>query len=179
MPELSLKDQLAKLLDQKEDKNYDPRMEELMRSDRLIDPKNECLSDLEDQEIFHIAKIRGAQMGFRITMKDLREIYNRPELTGYHCDYIDFIRATDAKMDEMVIGALPMMNVMIEELIKLRRSKEGWAAKLYADSIKPQVANMPAPYVPQEEAKEGIFAKIFNFFLGKKKQDEGAQGYKR
>lgn len=172
-----LKDELIKLLDQKDDKNYDPRMEELMRSDRLIDPKNETLSDLEDQEIFHIAKIRGAQVGFKITMKDLKKIYELPHLKDYHCDYIDFIREAPKELDEMIIGGLPMLNVMIEELIKLRRSKEGWAAKLYADSIKPQVANMPVPYVPPQEEKEGFFAKIFNFFFGKKKE-EGVQGYK-
>ena len=178
MPETSLKDELIKLLDQKDDKNYDPRMEELMRSDRLIDPKNECLSDLEDQEIFHIAKIRGAQKGFAVTMKELKKIYNLPHLADYHCDYIDYIRTADVSVDDMVIGNLPMLNVMIEELIKLRRSKEGWAAKLYADSIKPAVANMPAPYVPQAEEKEGFFSKILNFFLGKK-SEQGAQGYRK
>lgn len=176
MTTTTLKEELIKLLDQKDDKNYDPRMEELLRSDRLIDPKNECLSDLEDQEIFHIAKIRGAEEGFKIKMKDLKAIYALPKLADYHCDYIDYIRTVPATLDDMNIGGLPMLNVMIEELIKLRRSKEGWAAKLYADSIKPQVANMPAPYIPPPEEKEGFFAKIFNFFLGKKKEE--APSYK-
>lgn len=175
MSELS--DKLAKLFDAKDDKNYDPRMEELMRSDRLIDPKNETLSNLEDQEIFHIAKIRGAQVGFRITLKDLRAIYNLPHLADYHCDYIDYIRKAPADLDNMQIGGLPMLNVMIEELIKLRRSKEGWAAKLYADSIKPQVANMPPAYpVPQEE-KPGFFGWIVGLLFGKKKE-EPRQGYR-
>jgi hypothetical protein len=175
-----LRDELVKLLDQKDDKNFDPRMEELLRSDRLIDPKNETLSDLEDQEIFHIAKIRGAQVGFKITMKDLQKIYALPHLADYHCNYIDYIRSLDPVKDKELldsnVGGLPMLNVMIEELIKLRRSKEGWAAKLYADSIKPQVANVPMPYPQPAEEQQGLFAKIFNFFLGKKK-DEGTQGY--
>jgi len=176
MPAPTLKDELIKLLDQKDDKNYDPRMEELMRSDRLIDPKNECLSDLEDQEIFHIAKIRGAQEGFKIKMKDLKVIYALPKLADYHCDYIDYIRTAPATLDDMNIGGLPMLNVMIEELIKLRRSKEGWAAKLYADSIKPQVANMPAPYVPPPEEKPGFLGWLSGLIFGKKKEE--SPGYK-
>lgn len=177
-----LRDELVKLLDQKDDKNYDPRMEELMRSDRLIDPKNETLSDLEDQEIFHIAKIRGAELGFKITMRELHKIYSLPHLVDYHCNYIDYIRSLDPIRDKEVldslVGGLPMLNRSIEELIKLRRSKEGWAAKLYADSIKPQVANVPMPYPQPQEEQVGFFAKIINFFLGKKKEESGVQGYK-
>lgn len=176
-----LRDELVKLLDQKDDKNYDPRMEELMRSDRLIDPKNETLSDLEDQEIFHIAKLRGAQAKLKIPMKELKKIYERPHLADYHCDYIDYIRSfdpiKDKEMLDSYVGGLPMLNVMIEELIKLRRSKEGWAAKLYADSIKPAVANVPMPYPQPAEEQVGVFTKILNFFLGKKKE-EGVQGYR-
>lgn len=178
MTQPSIRDELVKLLAHTDDKNYDPRMEELLRSDRLIDPKNECLSDLEDQEIFHIAKIRGAQKGFGVTMKELKKIYALPYLADYHCDYIDYIRASPIEMDAIVIGDLPMMNVMIEELIKLRRSKEGWAAKLYADSIKPAAPNAPIPYPAPAEPQEGFFSKILSFFIGKK-QEDSTQGYKR
>lgn len=177
-----LKDELIKLLDTKDDKNYDPRMEELLRSDRLIDPTNECLSDLEDQEIFHIAKLRGAQAKLKIPMRELKKIYLLPHLAGYKCDYIDYIRSLDDVKDKEIldsyIGGMPMMNVMIAELIKLRRSKQFQAAKLYADSIKPQVANVPVPYPMPQEEKEGFFTKILNFFMGKKAEPQGQQGYK-
>lgn len=162
---------LVKLLDTKDDKNYDPRMEELMRSDRLIDPTNECLSNLEDDEIFHISKIRGSELSFKITMKQAREIYNRPDMLGYHCGYMDYIRSADPSLDGMEIGGLPMTNRMISELIKLRRSKEGWAAKLYADSIKQAVANTPL-FIPQqpEEESGGIFGWVKSLFAGRKQQ---------
>ena len=177
-----IKDELIKLFDQKDDKNYDPRMEELLRSDRLIDPTNECLSDLEDQEIFHIAKLRGAQAKLRIQVKDLKRIYSMSYLADYRCDYIDYFRSLDAIKDKEIldsyIGGMPMMNVMISELIKLRRSKQFQAAKLYADSIKPAVANVPIPYPQIQEEKEGFFSKILNFFLGKKAEPQGTQGYK-
>ena len=176
MSELS--DALAKILDDKTDKNYDPRMEELMRSDRLIDPTNEALSKLEEQEIFHIAKIRGAQEGFRIPLWKLKKVYDQDWLRLYSTDYMDYIRnlneadARDKKELETTIGGLTMTNRMIEELIKLRHAEEAWTAKLYADSIKPQVANVPPQMLPQQEAQEGFFSKVFNFFLGKKEQPQ-------
>lgn len=168
----SLLDDLKRLFETKDDKNYDPRMEELMRSDRLIDPKNETLSDLEDPEIFHIAKIRGAQKGFSISVRKLKQIYNTPTMLKYSCDYIDMIRAVEKDEDlDKTIGGLPMLTTMIEELIKLRRSKDMQMAKLYADSIKPQVANAPPTFIQPEQEKEGIFSKMLNFFLGSKKRD--------
>ena len=173
-----LTDALAKILDDKADKNYDPRMEELMRSDRLIDPTNEALSKLEEQEIFHIAKIRGAQEGFRIPLWKIQKVYNQEWLQLYSTDYMEYIRnlkETD-KRDKIeldsVIGGLAMTNRMIEELIKLRHAEEAWTAKLYADSIKPQVANVPPPMLPQQEAQEGFFSKIFGFIFGKKEQPQ-------
>jgi len=171
----TLLDDLKKLFDSKDDKNYDPRMEELLRSDRLIDPKNETLSDLEDPEIFHIAKIRGAQKGFKITCRQLQAAYNTPMMKNYSCDYIDLIRLmkTDAELDSTV-GGLPMLSDMISELIKLRRSKEMQMAKLYADSIKPAVANNPPMFIPPEQAQEGFFSKVLSFFLGKKKPEGGS-----
>jgi hypothetical protein len=178
MSELS--DALAKVLDDKSDKNYDPRMEELMRSDKLIDPKAENLSKLEDQEIFHIAKIRGAQKGFSIQLKRIKKIYDLPEMQGYHSDYIDYVRALDPIKDkeelETYIGGLPMTNEMVLQLVSLRGALEAWKAKLYADSIKPQVANQPAIIQPQEP-QPGFFSKIADFFFGKK-QDDG-NGYRR
>ena len=170
----TLLDDLKKLFENKDDKNYDPRMEELMRSDRLIDPKNETLSDLEDPEIFHIAKIRGAQKGFKVTVKQLQAAYNTPMMKEYSCDYIDMIRALPATELDNTVGGLPMLSDMIAELIKLRRSKEMQMAKLYADSIKPQVANNPPMFIQPEPEKEGIFAKLLNFVFGKKKQEGGS-----
>jgi hypothetical protein len=150
-------------------------MEELLRSDRLIDPKNETLSDLEDPEIFHISKIRGAQKGFRVTCRQLQLAYNTPMMQQYSCDYIEMIRALKTEEElNATVGGLPMLSDMIAELIKLRRSKEMQMAKLYADSIKPQVANNPPIFMPQEAEKEGMFAKILNFFLGKKKPEGGS-----
>jgi hypothetical protein len=181
MSELS--DALAKVLDDKSDKNYDPRMEELMRSDRLIDPTNEALSKLEEQEIFHIAKIRGAQEGFRIPVWKIRKVYDQQWMLDYHSDYIDYIRSLDITKEhekkelESVIGGLAMTNKMIDELIKLRHAEEAWTAKLYADSIKPQVANAPAPMQMQQDQQEGFFAKMINFVFGKKKEE--SSGYSR
>lgn len=170
-------DSLKKLFETKDERNYDPRMEELMRSDRLIDPKNECLSKLENPEIYHIAKIRGAQLGFSVTGKQLREIYNRPNMINYHCDYIDFIRnLNDVDAEKIKLGGLPMMAMSIEQLITLRKAEDAWVAKLYADSIKPQVANNPIyqPMMPQEE-KEGWFSKVWGFLFGKKSGSDQQQ----
>lgn len=177
-----LSDQMAKLLDDKLDKNYDPRMEELMRSDRLIDPTNEALSKLEEQEIFHIAKIRGAQEGFRIPLRKIWKLYKRKDLADFHTDYIDYIRSLDDKNPDdkkeldSTIGGLAMTNKMVEELIKLRHAEEAWTAKLYADSIKPQVANVPVA-VQQQEQQEGALSKIFGFIFGKKQ--DASQGYQQ
>lgn len=172
-----LTDTLAKLLDDKTDKNYDPRMEELMRSDRLIDPTNEALSKLEEQEIFHIAKIRGAQEGFRVPLWKIQKMYHQNWMELYSTDYMEYIRnlnpniERDKKELESTIGGLAMTNRMIDELVKLRHAEEAWTAKLYADSIKPQVANVP-PQMPVQEAQEGFFSKILGFFLGKKEQPQ-------
>jgi hypothetical protein len=173
-----LSDALAKILDDKADKNYDPRMEELMRSDRLIDPTNEALSKLEEQEIFHIAKIRGAQEGFSIPLWKIQKIYKQDWLQLYSTDYMEYIRNLDPAIErdkkelESVIGGLNMTNRMINELIKLRHAEEAWTAKLYADSIKPQVANVPPQMPQQQEEKEGIFSKIIGFIFGKKEQPQ-------
>lgn len=180
MSEIS--DALAKVLDDKLDKNYDPRMEELMRSDRLIDPTNEALSKLEEQEIFHIAKIRGAQEGFRVPLWKIQKMYNQDWIQLYSTDYMEYIRnlnpanERDKKELESTIGGLAMTNRMIDELIKLRHAEEAWTAKLYADSIKPQVANVPPQMIPAEP-QEGFFSKIIGFFLGKKKEEP--TGYRR
>jgi hypothetical protein len=170
--------QLTKLLDVKDEKNYDPRMEELMRSDRLIDPKNECLSKLENPEIYHIAKIRGAQQGFRFPVKAIKKLYKESKYSDYHCDYIDFIRnMPDNEAETIFVGGLPMMSIAIEEMVKLRKSEDAWAAKLYADSIKPQVANQPMymPMPPQEE-KEGFFSKMWGWFFGGRQKQQTQQG---
>lgn len=176
-----ISDQLAKLLDDKSDKNYDPRMEELMRSDKLIDPRAENLSKLEDPEIFHIAKIRGAQKGMMLRVSDIKRIYDLPELKDYHTDYIDYTRSLDPIKDKdflaSPVGGLPMTNEMVTQLISLRGALEAWKAKLYADSIKPQVANTPG-YIPPPEPQEGMFAKMLNFFFGKK-QDSQQSGYSK
>jgi len=180
MSELS--DALAKVLDDKSDKNYDPRMEELLRSDRLIDPTNEALSKLEEQEIFHIAKIRGAQLGFNISVWKLQKTYQQEWLLDYHVDYIDYIRNLDPTKEhdkkelESTIGGLTMTNGMINELIKLRHAEEAWTAKLYADSIKPQVANAPTPMPMMQDPQEGFFTKMFNFLFGKKKEEPSGYG---
>jgi len=175
-----LSDQMAKLLDDKLDKNYDPRMEELMRSDKLIDPKAENLSKLEDPEIFHIAKIRGAQKSFNIPVWKIKKMYMTPDMMDYHTDYIDYIRALDPKNEQdakelaACVGEFVMINEMVTQLVCLRGALEAWKAKLYADSIKPQVANIPVP-MPQQEEKEGLLAKTLNFFFGKKPEQN--QGY--
>ena len=174
---------LKEVLDDKSDKNYDPRMEELSRSDKLIDPYNEALSKLEEQEIFHIAKIRGAQISFSVNVRHLKKLYSTPDMMAYHTQYIDYIRALDEKNEydkkelDTFIGGLPMTNLMISELIKLRHAEDAWTAKLYADSIKPQVANVPTFLPAQQEQQEGLFSKALNFIFGKK--DNGAQGYNR
>jgi len=181
MPTPTLREELIKLLDQKDDKNYDPRMEELMRSDKLIDPKAENLSKLEDQETFHIAKIRGAQKGYTIKISELQKMYNLPWMINYHADYIDYVRNLDPVKDkdllESSIGGLPMTTEMVSQFIYLRGALEAWKAKLYADSIKPQVANLPPQYLPVPEEKEGLIARFFNFFLGKKKEEP--TGYRK
>jgi hypothetical protein len=174
---------LKEVLDDKGDKNYDPRMEELSRSDKLIDPTNEALSKLEEQEIFHISKIRGAQISYSTRVRILKKLYSTPDMKDYHTQYIDYIRALSednpydkAELDSY-IGGLPMTNLMISELIKLRHAEDAWTAKLYADSIKPQVANVPTFMPSQQEPQEGFFSKALNFIFGKK--DNGAQGYNR
>ena len=169
---------LAKILDDKTDKNYDPRMEELMRSDRLIDPTNEALSKLEEQEIFHIAKIRGAQEGFRVPLWKIQKMYNQDWIQLYSTDYMEYVRnlnpanERDKKELESTIGGLAMTNRMIDELVKLRHAEEAWTAKLYADSIKPQVANVPPQMLPAQEAQEGFFSKIISFIFGRKEQPQ-------
>ena len=176
-------DQLSKLLDDKNDKNYDPRMEELMRSDRLIDPTNEALSKLEEQEIFHISKIRGAQIGFSIPLWMIWRRYQLPHMQYYHSDYIDYIRSIDPKTEEgkkelaTTVGGLAMTNEMIVQLIKLRHAEEAWTAKLYADSIKPAVANVNPMAMQPQEQQEGALSKIFSFFFGKKQEQN--QGYQK
>jgi len=176
-----LSDSLAKVLEDSSDKNYDPRMEELMRSDRLIDASNEALTKLEEQEIFHIAKIRGAQEGFRISLRKVQKLYKTPMMMEYNTDYIDYVRSlnpdneSDKKELDSMVGGLAMTNRMIEELIKLRHAEDAWTAKLYADSIKPQVANVPVQMQPSEP-QEGFFSKLFGFFVGKKQ--EQSQGYR-
>ena len=178
-----LSDALAKVLEDKDDKNYDPRMEELMRSDKLIDPTAENLSKLEDPEIFHVAKIRGAQKGMALKVSDLYRIYNLPEMKAYKTDYMEYVRQLDPTKDEdkkilnQMVGGLPMTNEMVRQLISLRGALEAWKAKLYADSIKPQVVNNPG-YIPQpQDQQEGLFAKALNFLFGKKQEDKG--GYQR
>jgi hypothetical protein len=174
-----LTDALVKVLDEKGDKNYDPRMEELMRSDRLIDPTNEALSKLDEQEIFHIAKIRGMQVGFQIPLWKVQKMYNLPWMKEYSTDYMDYIRALDWKSErdkkelESTLGGMTMVNPMISELIKLRHAEDAWTAKLYADSIKPQVANAPAIMPQQQEQQEGFFSKMISFFFGKKQESNG------
>jgi hypothetical protein len=177
-----LSDALAKVLEDKDDKNYDPRMEELMRSDKLIDPNAENLSKLEDPEIFHVAKIRGAQKGMALRVSDLYRIYNLPEMKEYKTEYMDYVRNLDPLKKEdkeilnTMIGGLPMTNEMIRQLISLRGALEAWKAKLYADSIKPQVVNNPG-YIPQnQDQQEGFFSKALSFLFGKK-EDKG--GYQR
>lgn len=164
---------LKTLLDDKGERNYDPRMEELMRSDKLIDPKAENLSKLEDQEIFHVSKIRGAQKGFTATVRQVKKIYELPWMKDYHTEYIDYIRSLDWEKDKdeinTVIGGLPMTSEMVTQLISLRGALEAWKAKLYADSIKPQVINNPQA-IPPQEPQEGLLAKLFGFFLGKKQE---------
>jgi len=179
-----LSDQMAKLLDDKLDKNYDPRMEELMRSDKLIDPKAENLSDLRDEEIFSVAKIRGAQKAFQISIRKIKKLYLREDMLGYHTDYIDYIRDLDEKNEhdklelDSNVGDFKMVIEMVHQLVYLRPALEGNRAKLYADSIKPQVANIPVQTL-QPEQQEGLLSKMFGFFFGKKEQSSGSNsGYK-
>lgn len=180
----ALTDQLATLLDDKNDKNYDPRMEELMRSDKLIDPKAENLSDLRDEEIFSIAKVRGAQKAFQIPVWKIQKLYNRPDMMDYHTDYIDYIRQLDPALPhgkeelDAHVGDFNMVIEMVHQLVYLRPALEGNRAKLYADSIKPQVANVPVqPITP--EPQEGMLSKIAGFIFGKKEQQSGSgSGYK-
>ncbi len=170
---------LGKLLDDKGEKNYDPRMEELMRSDKLIDPKAENLSKLEDQEIFHVSKIRGAQKGFSVSVKQVKKIYELPWMRDYRTEYMEYIRSLDWEKDKeeinTIIGGLPMTSEMVTQLISLRGALEAWKAKLYADSIKPQVVNNPQA-IPPQEPQEGLLSKVLGFFIGKKQEQ---QPYKR
>jgi hypothetical protein len=175
---------LGELLDDKGEKNYDPRMEELLRSDRLIDPNNELLTKLENEEIYHISKIRGAQKGFLLTVRRIRKVYNLPWMLDYHTDYMDYIRALDEKNEhdkvelDSIIGDLKMTSEMISQMIKLRHALEAWKAKLYADSIKPQVANIPPVIAPTEE-KEGVFSWLAGVLFGKKGNQQQQQGYQQ
>lgn len=171
-----LTEKLAELLDDKNDKNYDPRMEELMRSDKLIDPKAENLSKLEDPEIFHIAKIRGLQVGLRIPVWKLQRIYNADDMLDYTTDYMEFTRSLkatdpgDKKILESSIGGLAMTEEAVAQLICLRGALDAWKAKLYADSIKPAVANIPMP-MQREEEQEGLLSKMANLIFGRKKEE--------
>ena len=168
---------LKTLLDDKGEKNYDPRMEELMRSDRLIDPTNELLTKLENPEIYHISKIRGAQKGFGLSVRRIRKAYMLPWMRDYHTDYIDYIRSLDENSEhdkkelDQELGNLIMTTEMITQMVKLRHALEAWKAKLYADSIKPQVANLP-PIQPVQEEQEGLFSKLFGALFGKKKDEQ-------
>jgi hypothetical protein len=176
-------DAMRKLLPDASDKNYDPRMEELLRSDRLIDPKYENMSILEDQEIYSIAKLRGAQKAFAVPVRKIKKIYDLPEMQPYHAPWIDYIRALDENNEhdklelDASVGGLPMINEMIYQLIYLRGSREGTKLKIYADSIKPAVANNP-PMMQQPEPQEGVLSKIIGFFVGKK-QENPSPGYKQ
>jgi len=176
---------LKQVLDTKDDKNYDPRMEELSRSDKLIDPTNEALSKLEDPEIFHIAKIRGAQISYAVPLWKIRKAYLIPDMLDYHTPYIDYIRNLDpankddkAELDQ-IIGGLPMTNKMMEELVKLRHSQDAWTAKLYADSIKPIASNQPIMFPQQQEQQEGALSKIFGFIFGRRQENQNTGGYRR
>lgn len=172
-----LTDQLSKLLDDAGDKNYDPRMEELMRSDRLIDPKYENLSVLEDPEIFHISKIRGAQKAFNIPVWKLKKLYDAEDMKDYHAPWIDYIRDLDPKNEndkkelESNVGDFVIVNEMVKQLVILRPALEGKRASLYADSIKPQVTNNPGIPTQPAEQQEGFLGKMFSFIFGKKDQD--------
>ena len=176
---------LESLLDDKGEKNYDPRMEELLRSDRLIDPNNELLTKLENEEIYHISKIRGAQKGFLLTVRRIKKVYNLPWMLDYHTEYMDYVRSLDEKDEhdklelDSTIGDLKMTSEMIAQMIKLRHALEAWKAKLYADSIKPQVANIPPVIQPTEE-KEGVFSWLAGVLFGKKgNQQQGNNNNQR
>lgn len=177
-----LTEKLAGLLEN-DDKNYDPRMEELMRSDRLIDFKYENLSVLEDQEIFHVAKIRGMQNLIRIPVWRIQKIYLQKDMLDYHAPWMDYIRSLDEtnprdkKELEATIGELMGINEMIRQLIMLRPALEGKRAILYADSIKPQVANNPVYQTQPQDNQEGFLSKVAGFIFGKK--DDDSRGYQK
>lgn len=170
---------LRQALEADDGKNYDPRMEELMRSDKLIDPKAENLAKLEEQEVYHIAKIRGAQTAFKITVRKLKRLYETPEMMKYSTPYMDYIRSlkednpNDRKELDMEIGGLPVTNEMISQLICLTGAFDAWKAKLYADSIKPVVSNQPIPFQQPQQEQEGLFSKVLGFMFGKKDQPSG------
>jgi hypothetical protein len=178
-----LTDQLSKLLDDANEKNHDPRMEELMRSDRLIDPSYENLSVLEDQEIFHIAKIRGAQKGLNVSVRRIKKVYETKDMLDYHTPWMDYVRSLDEKNPydkvelDSKLGDLVIINEMVKQLIVLRPALEGKRANLYADSIKQQVINNPASPQQMNEPQEGFFSKAISFLFGKKDSGGSNQGY--